>query len=191
MKNNIDSAIQLLNELPGISKKMAEKLSFALVENKNYLENMNKTIHLINNLEEDVETGLIIEKGEIANENRNKDILMIVESNREFWNIINKSVENNSYYILGTNNIKNFKLIQREIHKMLDIALKYKTKEIIFLMSPSIETELIVRITKEEISNKNIKMKLSRLSMGIPFGGSIEYSDERTIREAMIKREKI
>ncbi len=50
-----------------------------------------------------------------------------------------------------------------------------------------------MRVIKEEMVNESflIKPKLTRIQMGIPFGGSIEFSDERTMKAAIENREEI
>lgn len=193
MNNKLHEIIEILKSFPGISKKIAERLAIYMIEEKDISEELNKLIHLINVLKKDYLTGLIIQDGKNANENSEKDTLIVLESNRDVENVLNKTKTNKSLFVLDIQNKRNFKNIQNILDRLFTIINEYNTKEILFLLSPSIETELIIRVVKEELIKKGIKdkLKLTRLSMGIPFGGSIEFSDERTIIEAINKREEI
>lgn len=192
MNKKISNITENLKELPGISFKIAERLSVQLIEKPELVENLEKIIKNAHELEKDPLTGLIINKGETPNNDKEKDMLLIIDSNRDISNIINKTNTNKSMFVLGMENKRDFKSMQKTLDRLFEVIKQYETKEILFLLSPSIESELMMRVIKEEIVKINLKTqpKLSRLSMGIPFGGSIEFSDERTIREAMNKREK-
>lgn len=192
MNKKLRDITELLRDLPGISTKTAERLSIALIENPNLINNLDDIVKISNELVKDEQTGLIIPKGTVANENKDKDLLLILESNREVSNVINKTNSNKSIFILDMKNKRDFKDTEKVLKRLFQTITDYKTQEILFLLAPSIESELIMRVIKEEMGNSGIKNQptLTRLSMGIPFGGSIEFSDERTIREAMNKREK-
>lgn len=192
MNNKIKGIIDELKELPGISAKIAERLAIQMIEKPELTNNLSKIIDLSQKIHKDPLTGLIINNGETPNENKEKDLLLIIDSNRDINNIINKTETQKSIFVLGIENKRDFKTIQSVLDRLFEVVREYQTKEILFLLSPSIESELIMRVIKEEILKiEDIEQpKLTRLSMGIPFGGSIEFSDERTIREAIKKREK-
>ncbi len=192
MNNKIKGIIDELKELPGISAKIAERLAIQMIEKPELTNNLSKIIDLSQKIHKDPLTGLIINNGETPNENKEKDLLLIIDSNRDINNIINKTETQKSIFVLGIENKRDFKTIQNVLDRLFEVVREYQTKEILFLLSPSIESELIMRVIKEEILKiEDIEQpKLTRLSMGIPFGGSIEFSDERTIREAIKKREK-
>lgn len=192
MNNILKEISSLYNKLPGISMKNAERLAIQTIENpeiKGYLEDITK---FSKELIKDELTGLIIPKGSIANEEKNKDLLLVLETNGDVLNIMEKTNSPNAIFILDMKNKRDFKNTEIVLDRLFLLVKEYKPKEMIFLLTPSIESELIMRVIKEELIKTDIenKPKLTRLSMGIPFGGSIEYSDERTIREAMKKREK-
>ena len=191
--NNLKEITELIRSLPGMSLKFSERLAINLIENKDeYIPIMNNIILLSNNLVKDDLTGLIIVKGEEPNANKEKDILLVVDSNKDISNIIEKTKTNKSSFVLGMKNKRDFDNINKSLDRLFFLIKRYNTKEILFLLTPSIESELVMRVTKEELEKSDIQNKpiITRLSMGIPFGGSIEFSDERTIKEAVSKREK-
>lgn len=192
MNRKLNAITEFLRDLPGISLKQAERLAIHIIENPDNQESLLGALNLSKEIHKDPLTGLIVDKDEIPNDRKEKDMLLIIESNRDVNNILKKTNTNKSIFVLGIENKRDFKHTQLVLDRLIEVIIKYNTKEILFLLSPSIESELMMRVIKEEFSNIDTTkdIKLTRLSMGIPFGGSIEFSDERTIREAISKREK-
>lgn len=196
VNNKIQKLINEYKKIPGISTKLAERLVVYTIENKKDLLNVFSEVeNLSKNLKKDKETGLIFLGDSEPNINKNKETLMIIESNKDYLNLVNKTKTTNAIFVLDTNkrDLQNIIKINELIERLLFIIKKYKTKEIIFLLSPSIETELIIRIVKEEIQKSNLdsKIKMTKIAIGMPVGGSIEYGDEKTINESIKKREEI
>ncbi len=189
--NNLKELTNLFSEIPGISTKIAQRLSIAIVEKPEIAINLEKITNLSKNLIKDELTGLIIPANSKPNENKEKDVLLIIESNNEVLNILEKTRSNKSMFILDMVNKRDFKNTEKVLKRLFTVLENYETREILFLLSPSIESELIMRVIKEELENIKlpIKPKLTRLQMGIPFGGSIEFSDERTMKAAIENRE--
>ncbi len=190
MNNKINDIVELLRNLPGISLKIAERMAIQIIEKPELADIFVNIYNITKFLDKDDLTGLIVEKGMTPNDNKDKDILLVVDSNKDINNILKKTRTSKSIFVLGMENKRNFDIIKKVIDRLHKVVKEYQTKEILFLLTPSIESELIMRVVKEEMTNWELKPKLTRLSMGIPFGGSIEFSDERTIREAMKKREE-
>ncbi len=191
--NNLKDITDLIRSLPGMSLKTSERLAINLIENKHeHIPTLEKIVSLSQPLIKDELTGLIVSKGEEANNNKEKDMLLVVESNKDIFNILEKTNLNKSIFILGIKNKRDFSNTKKVLDRLFEVIKSYNTKEVLFLLTPSIESELIMRVAKEELEKENIQEKpiITRLSMGIPFGGSIEFSDERTIKEAVSKREK-
>lgn len=192
MNNKLRDITEFLRDLPGISLKTAERLAIQIVERPELANNLNEIVNITKDLTKDELTGLIIKKGETPNDQKEKDVLLVIDSNRDVNNILKKTRTTKSIFILDMENKRDFNSTQKVLDRLFEVVKLYNTKEILFLLTPSIESELIMRVIKEEIAKieLNPAPKLTRLSMGIPFGGSIEFSDERTIREAIDKREE-
>ena len=88
------------------------------------------------------------------------------------------------------NDLSNFAKINEIIDDFFKYIKEYNINEVFFLLSPSVETELIIRVFKEKIIKEKININLKRLNIGIPFGGSIEHSTKETLKEAIEKNEK-
>lgn len=191
--NKLKELSELFSNIPGISSKIAQRLAISIIEKPEIGLNLEKIVEISSDLEKDELTGLIIPKGTKANDNKEKDVLLILETNKEVLNVINKTNSNKSIFILDMANKRDFKNTESVLKRLFTILREYETREILFLLSPSVESELIMRVIKEEMVNEKlpIKPKLTRLSMGIPFGGSIEFSDERTMKAAIDNREEL
>ena len=191
--NNLKEITYLLRGLPGMSLKSSERLAINLIEEKQqHIASLEKIILLSKELLKDDLTGLIIVDGEEPNKTKQKDMLLVVDSNKDIFNVIEKTNSSKSVFVLGMKNKRNFDDTKKVLDRLFKVIKSYNTKEVLFLLTPSIESELLMRVAKEELEKSDIKNKpiITRLSMGIPFGGSIEFSDERTIKEAVNKREK-
>ncbi len=191
--NKLKDITELFRSMPGISLKTAERLAINIIENPSLISTMNNIVDKSSNLIKDELTGLIIDKNTEANFNKDKDLLLILDTNKDVNNVISKTNSTKSIFILDMENKRDFKNTEKVLYRLFKVIKKYKPKEVLFLLTPSIESELIMRVIKEElvkVDDIELKPELTRLSMGIPFGGSIEFSDERTIKEAMNKREK-
>lgn len=188
--SNLKELTSLFAEIPGISSKIAQRLAIAVIEKPEIANNLEKIVNLSESLIKDELTGLIIPKGSEANEGKEKDVLLVIESNNEVLNILNKTNSTKSMFILDMVNKRDFKNTEKALERLFAVLRKYESREVLFLLAPSIESELIMRVVKEELQNEKlpIRPKLTRLQMGIPFGGSIEFSDERTMKAAIENR---
>jgi recombination protein RecR len=193
MNYKLNLLIETIRNLPGISLKQAEKLAIDIIENRDNKDPIEEIIDFSKKLIVDKETKLITEIDIDPNLNKNKETLVILDSNKDVSNFVNKTNSNFSMFVLGFKNktdYQNIELINELVNRLKRVSSQYKTKEILFFTSPSVESDIIIEVVKKEFET-NKEIKLTRLSMGIPFGGTIEYSDERTMKEAFKNRGKI
>jgi recombination protein RecR len=61
-----------------------------------------------------------------------------------------------------------------------------RAEEIIIAVSPTLLSDLLFEVIKDEF--KNYTTKISRLGRGIPTGGEIEFADEETLKNALERR---
>ena len=58
-------------------------------------------------------------------------------------------------------------------------------KEIIIATNPTMEGDATAMYISKKLKTKNLKLKTTRLGMGVPTGADLEYADETTLREAI------
>ena len=59
-------------------------------------------------------------------------------------------------------------------------------KEIILAMNPTVEGDALALTLMREL--KETSVPLTRLGIGLPLGGEIEYADEETLKQALERR---
>ena len=57
--------------------------------------------------------------------------------------------------------------------------------EVIIATNPTMEGDATAMYLSGKIKDKNPKLKVSRLGMGIPTGADLQYADDVTLREAL------
>lgn len=194
--NTYEKLINKLNDINGISLRMAEKIALSLVNNELVIDIFKDVITLSTKLEYCPRCNLIKEKKELCdNCSSNSNILTIINGINDYFSLNSKIEENLVFFSLNfksKTSYSNIDEINRKINQIIFLLREKKLNEILFLLSPSLESELIIKIIKHEIHKSNFQnLKLSRLNIGVPFGALLEYSDERTLKEAIRKREKV
>jgi recombination protein RecR len=63
--------------------------------------------------------------------------------------------------------------------------------EIIIATNPTMEGEATAMYLTKQLKNKNEKLKISRLGMGIPTGADLEYADDVTLTQALEGRREL
>ncbi|MFI5241169.1 MAG: recombination mediator RecR [Microgenomates group bacterium] len=66
-----------------------------------------------------------------------------------------------------------------------------KIKEIIIATNPTMEGEATAMFITKQLKSKNVKVKITRLGMGIPTGADLEYADEVTLTQALEGRREL
>jgi len=122
-------------------------------------------------------------------EKRNKDLLCIVEKETDLWQIEKIKKYQGLYFILGgkIEFLKENPLGKMRIEELKKRIEKKKPKEIILAINPTRDGILTMDYLERILSPFSVK--ISRLGMGLPTGGEIEYADEETLTKALERRE--
>ena len=64
-------------------------------------------------------------------------------------------------------------------------------KEIIIATNPTMEGEATSMFLTKQLKIENLKLKITRLGMGIPTGADLEYADETTLTQALEGRREL
>jgi recombination protein RecR len=76
------------------------------------------------------------------------------------------------------------------ITRLNDMVSKSPSLEVIFALNPSLEGESTMLFIQKEIGEK-LKVKYSRLAMGVPRGSDIDYIDSDTLSQAIDSRKEL
>ena len=191
----ISDLINHLNQLPGIGPKTAERLAFHIIKSPE-----NKILSLADSLIKSKQKLSFCNNCFIVTEINPCNICTDVMRDQKSICIVQDSIDayaiestnyNGSYHILngyispingiGPNELTISSLIKR-------IEQKPPT-EIILATNPTIEGDATATYISNQIKSANIK--ISRLAVGIPFGGDLDYTDQKTLTQAFNSRQII
>lgn len=192
----VERLIHLWSKLPGIGEKTARRLVFyVLSQDKNWTKDFAAAlVDLAENIHYCSECGCISDTDicSICRDlSREKTLMCVVETAEDCVAIEQAGIYNGVYHVLGGHisplegeeiSSKNIDLLIRRINKL-------GTKEVILATTPRIEGDLTAFTVQEYL--KDIPVKVSRLSYGLPVGGSIGYADKVTLHMALESRKEM
>jgi len=194
----VQNLIDALSRLPGIGPKTASRLTFYLLHAPEELsQSLSQALIGIKN-----ETGLceicfnITRKDSkiceiCASEERDQTTLCIVEEPLDVLAIEKTGGYNGVYHVLhgtlspiegiGPDDLRIKELYQR---------LKEKDfKEIILATNPSMEGDATAMYLHDKLVD--LELRITRLALGLPVGGDLEYADQNTLLRALSGRQDL
>lgn len=194
--DTINDLIECFKKLPSIGEKTAERLALStlVMDDKTIelfsdsLKNIKKKIkkcQKCNNLTEDKLCSIC------QNENRNPNILCIVETAKDVKLIENNNIYNGYYYVLQnlispSNGLDPSSI---EFDRIIDLIKEKDVKEVIIAIKPNIEGETTSLYISKLLEKYNVIV--SRIALGIPIGAEIDYVDSLTLEMAIENRKVI
>lgn len=192
----IESLIEALTRLPGIGRKTATRLTFHILRSS--LLEVQTLARAILDVKEKI--SLCSTCFNLTDEDpcricrdpqRSKEILCIVEGPNDLTAIENTGIYRGRYHVLhgtlaplegiGPENLK--------IKELMERLKRECVKEVILATNPTLEGDATALYLIELI--KPLGIKITRIALGIPVGGEIEYSDEMTLTKAIEERREI
>jgi recombination protein RecR len=192
----IDHLIEALTKLPGIGRKTASRLAFHILRSSpseaqalaRAILDVKEKIHLCSvcfNLTDEDPCRIC------QDENRNREVLCVVEGPNDLIAIENTGAFNGRYHVLhgtispldgvGPEDIK--------IRELMERLQREEVGEVILATNPTVEGGATALYLTELI--KPLGVKVTRIAYGIPMGGEIEYSDGMTLSKALEGRREI
>ncbi len=192
----IQKLINFYKKLPGIGEKNAERMAMATYTQDD--EELQSFADTLKDLKKSLTNCTIcghLSESEIcsicANENRDKNLICIVEDDKSVFKFENVGNYTGVYHVLnglispidniGPENINLSSLVKR--------VENLKKPELILALKSTVEGETTTLYIKKIFEKKNIV--ISRLSYGIPMGAEIDYLDIITLDKALEDRKKI
>ncbi len=189
----LEQLIENFQQLPGIGKKTAERMAFAVLkwekkEIEKFSSNLVDAKEKINKCQE-CNNITMAEKCDIClDEKRDQTIICVVEDIKKIKTLEDLQVFQGKYYVIEEN-ITPF-LTSERIDKLVEPLIKKareeEVMEIIFALKLSIEGETTMAYITKLLENDNIKV--TKLAQGVPHGADIDYIDALTIERAFVER---
>ena len=196
----LDQLIQGFSRLPGVGKKSASRIVYFLLKaDANYL---NTLADLIKRLKSSIQNCKICgtyTETEICNicsdYRRDNELICVVEESKDVQTIESTGVFNGKYHVLGgvispidgvgPEDLSIRKLLARLTPNSNEVGVK----EIIIATNPTIEGDTTALYLVNLL--KNTEVIVSRLALGLPVGGDLEYADKLTLSRSLNGRTKL
>lgn len=191
--DNLEKLVESLARFPGIGKKTAQRLAWHLLStDKSFALELSETIKTTVEAFKPCSQCLMLSESDpcpiCSARDRIREQLCIVESSADIQIIENMNDYHGTYFVLGhlLSPIDGYG--PREINA--DILQRHvdalQPKEIILALKPSAEGEATIHYIWELFKDRGLS--ITRLSIGLPFGGDLEYSSSNTLRSAWNRR---
>ena len=186
----VQTLIEEFKKLPGIGFKSAQRLAFHIIRaSKNDAERL---AHAILQLKESIRYCSICNNitdidpcRYCSDPSRDRSIICVVEEPHNLI-AIEKTREFHGLYhvLLGVlSPLQGIGPEQLRIQGLLERIKDGTVKEVIIATNPSVEGEATALYLSKLIKPSDIKV--TRIAMGVPVGGDLDYADEVTVSKAL------
>lgn len=188
--------IKLWSKLPGIGEKSARRMVFFILKQdprwaRDFADAIREVKEQIRHCSEcggitDMDPCLIC-----RDKMRNRKIICVVESDEDCISIEQAGIFNGLYHVLGgrSSPLDDQEIPEESIIKLRERVCDLRIEEIILATAPRIEGDLTAFSVQDAL--EGIPVKISRLSYGLPVGGSIGFADRVTLHMALESRKEM
>ncbi|MBV7363233.1 recombination mediator RecR [Actinomycetaceae bacterium TAE3-ERU4] len=185
----IQDLIDELGQLPGVGPKSAQRIAFHILETDN--ENVTRLVNALGavktrvrhcetcgNLSENQECKICLDT------RRDQSLICVVEQAQDVQAIERTHAYRGLYHVLGgaIDPIRGIGPEQLRIRSLLQRLQNHEVKEIVIATDPNIEGEATATYLARML--ETMQVPTSRLALGLPVGGDLEYADEITLSRA-------
>ena len=192
----VQKLIKQWSKLPGVGEKTARRMVFHLLRQEpgQIKDFGNAVIALTENIRRCSVCGAItdVDPCPICTDPiRNRKLLCIVESEEDCVAMEQAGIFNGIYHVLGCrlSPLDDEEIPEESIERMRQRVEEGGIEEIILATAPRIEGDLTAYAIQEAL--EGLPVKISRLSYGLPVGGSIGFADRVTLHMAMESRKEM
>jgi len=189
----VDKLIKLWSTLPGIGEKTARRMVFfMLAQDPSWvLEFANSTQELAQSVHHCSQCGAITDTDPCqicADPLRNRHTICVVESDEDCAAIEQSGIYNGLYHVLGgyCSPLEDKDIPEESLFKLKNRIETLGAEELILAMTPRVEGDITAYTVQRAM--KSTGVKISRLSYGLPVGGSIGFADRVTLHLALESR---
>jgi recombination protein RecR len=192
----IERLIQLLSRLPGLGHRSARKAAVALLKKRNELlvplasalrEAADKLVECPNcgNLDTVVPCTMCHDPG------RDRSLIVVVEDVGDLWALERAQVTNAQYHVLGghLSPLDGVGPEELNIPRLIERARSAETKEVLLALNATVEGQSTAHYLMGELETTGVAV--SRLALGVPVGGELDYLDEGTLAAAIKARRRL
>lgn len=195
----ITALIESFEKLPGIGLKTAQRLTYYLLHVPQAdLESFSES--LIHLKKDTVLCSICKNVAEAdpcpicADKSRNHTLIMVVEQPLDILAFEKTGKFNGVYHCLhgAINPLENIGPDELYIESLIKrVGGEDNISEVIIATNPTMEGEATAMFLTKKLKIENLKLKITRLGMGIPTGADLEYADELTLTQAIEGRREL
>lgn len=203
----ITALIESFQKLPGIGPKSAQRLTYYLLHVPQMeLDNFSQALSSLKK-----ETKLCSVCRNISesdpcpvceDESRDHSTILVVEQPLDILAFEKTGKYKGLYHVLHgaispLENIGPDELYVQDLLERVNKLTNQRINEIIIATNPTMEGDATAMYINKQLKvnnplrGKSLKLKVTRLGMGIPTGADLEYADETTLREALLGRREL
>ncbi len=188
--------IKQWSKLPGVGEKTARRMVFHLLRQEpGQIEEFGRSIiALTENIRRCSVCGAITDVDPCpvcTDPMRNRKQLCIVENEEDCVAMEQAGIFNGVYHVLGgrLSPLDDEEIPEESIERLRQRVEAGEIEEIILATAPRLEGDLTAYAIQEAL--EALPVKISRLSYGLPVGGSIGFADRVTLHMAMESRKEM
>lgn len=193
---SLTELIESFKKIPGIGEKSAERYALALSEldSDEKEDFINSIADVKNNLKKCRICGNLSDSDECkicSDDSRDSNLICVVEDYKSVIMFEKSGTFKGKYHILNglISPIDGIYPEDINISSLIERIKEPEQTEVIMAIKPSVEGEATSLYIKKILESK--KVKVSRLSYGIPVGVDIDYLDSITLDRALLDRKEI
>lgn len=193
MASALDKLIQQFGRLPGVGPRSARRIVLSLVRNKTasippIIQALELALSQIQTCEvcghiDDVSPCSIC-----SDTTRDAHTICVVEDVADVWAIERSHVFRGRYHVLGgtLSAMDGRGPSQLNIENLLTRAADAQVEEVILATNATVAGQTTAHYLTERLADCNVR--ISRLALGIPMGGELDYLDDGTLSAALKAR---
>lgn len=189
----INNLIECFKRLPGVGEKTAERYALALIDkDENYLQIFSQLIADVKKKVKKCQKCHSYSEKDLcticSDDKRNNQTICVVETPKDVISLEKIGSYNGKYHVLdgliSPSDGKNPEDLN--INSLLERIKNENIKEVIFVLSSSIEGETTALYIAKKMNDKNVI--ISKIAHGVPLGVNMDYIDSLTLEMALENR---
>jgi len=194
--NALDELIQSLSRLPGLGKKSAKRIAYHLLQSDESLSARiaDQIVHLKSRIHFCKVCGNFTEDDLCPickDPRRDKTLVCVVEQAQDIQTIEASQEFNGLYHVLHgvLSPLDGVGPEKLNLANLFDRIQNQNITELILATNPTLEGDTTALYIKHLVNSQNIL--LSRLALGMPIGGDLEYTDRLTVARSLKGRTRL
>lgn len=192
--NDIDTLIHLLSRLPGLGSRSAKRATLHLLKKRTSLMDplSDALKNAAANVRECADCGNLSLQDPCpicSDIKRDQGLMCVVENVDDLWALERTGSFKGTYHVLG-GTLSALEGIRPEDLRIADLIGRLNrnenTREVIMALSATVDGQSTAHYVIQQL--KNMDIKITHLSHGVPVGGELDYLDDGTLTMALESR---